>query len=473
LFLEGTGGTALIVGALSAAEAAALRSFGYEVSVAAVGDDPICVRSEGYDLVVCAGAFDPRRARRWFDAARGEILLALDPAPLRGPREVLSSAGIPASRELAFWPSAAHATELFVPGRDWPRPCPEAALRARAAKALRRFARPASAALGSHARRSDGSSRIERVLSALSQRLGEPCPAPELVFASCGATIEVHTACPALDAADPRGRWVLHLGTQSGESDALQRGAGLQHRALELDARAAVPRPLAFGVFEGLSLHCERRLPGWPADRRAISSADAGRWQDQASSFLAGLRVPGAAPIAASDIASRCRTWRELAREQLRSTSAASRCVERLAVEASSTLAGLALPAVLAHGDLRPRHLLVDSSRQVRGWIHWSLGEAEGLPGLDWIHLHLHLEAQRRRETLGAALQRLLAAEQVDLPEHAALWRYASALGLSRSTLLAIARLHPLYLASIAGRFSHPPSPGWLAAQLGPLAGSS
>ncbi len=79
----------------------------------------------------------------------------------------------------------------------------------------------------------------------------------------------------------------------------------------------------------------------------------------------------------------------------------------------------------------------------------------------------------RRREPLGAALQRLLAAEDSERAEHRPLWRYASALGMSRHALLCVARLHPLYLASIAGRFGQPPAAGWLDAQLGPLAGSS
>jgi len=125
------------------------------------------------------------------------------------------------------------------------------------------------------------------------------------------------------------------------------------------------------------------------------------------------------------------------------------------------------------HGDLRPRHLLVDGRSKVTGWIHWSLGDSAGVPGLDLIHLHLHLEAMRRREPLGVALQRLLAAEDSERREHQPLWRYSSALGMSRSALLSIARLHPLYLASIAGRFGQPPAAGWLAAQLGPLVGSS
>jgi len=292
------------------------------------------------------------------------------------------------------------------------------------------------------------------------------------VLASCGATIEVHTACPKLDAQDERGRWILHLGTRPGESEALERGAELQRRLLELRPQAAVPRPLASGTFEGLALHCERRLTGWPADRRAISSADAARWLDQAASFLAGLRVPGAEPLGARDIAACCSAWRELAREHLRSSAAAT-TVERLTAEALAQLAQEVLPSVLVHGDLRPRHLLVDARSDVRGWIHWSLGERAGPPGLDCIHLHLHLEAMRRREPLGGPLQRLLAAGQRELSEHAALWRYARDLDLSKSALLAIARLHPLYLASIAGRFGQKPPSGWLAAQLGPLAGSS
>jgi hypothetical protein len=293
------------------------------------------------------------------------------------------------------------------------------------------------------------------------------------VLGSCGATIEIHTACPKLAGADDRGRWVLHLGTGSGERQALERGARLQRRALELCPHAFVPRPLASGTFEGLDLHCERRLPGWPADRRrSLSSADAERWLEQSASFLAGLRVPDADPLGPRDIAERCSAWRELARDPLRSTAAAH-TVERLAAEALPKLAGEALPPVLVHGDLRPRHLLVDAHSNVSGWIHWSLGERVGLPGLDLIHLHLHLEAMRRREPLGAALRRLLGAEISERPEHQPLWRYASAVGNSRNALLSIARLHPLYLASIAGRFGPRPGAGWLDAQLGPLAGSS
>jgi Phosphotransferase enzyme family len=225
-------------------------------------------------------------------------------------------------------------------------------------------------------------------------------------------------------------------------------------------------------VIEGLAVHCERRRAGWPADRRAFSAGDAARWLDQAATFLAGLGLPGADPLGSGALAMRCGTWRELASQQLRSSTAA-RSVERLVEQACTRLAGVELRAVVMHGDLRPRHLLVDGRSNVTGFIHWSLGDSAGLPGLDLVHLHLHLEAMRRCETLGAALQRLLAAEDSERPEHQPLWRYSSALGISRNALLSIARLHPLYLASIAGRFGQPPAAGWLAAQLGPLVGSS
>ncbi len=441
--------------------------------------------SEQFDLAVQEhDPILPERLTELARVARGEALVVLEGRRAQDPR---------AARALSAWARKSNARErserpdaALLPGggaveqlvaldRSLPRPHAgpreRRALLAGLARRVGQLQRlyPRAEGIWHIDKRSSRASLLERALSSLAQRLDEPRPEPEHVLASCGNTCEVLTTSGAPKAG---GAWRLHLPLRPDHRAGLERNHLTLEIVRERFPRLRAPAPLFCGELEGLWLSCERRLPGWPADRCRLGAHALDRLLLQAAAELARLQVRPAQPLESGELESGLERLRASAAPSL-SSSAGAETLRRLEHDARALLAGLALPRVLVHGDLRQRHLQVDRSGRLIGLIHWGVSSPEGLPGLDLVHLTVHLRAQRDRSGLDRAWRGLFDRTARTRDERAAWSAYTEALEIDPRAMEAALRLYPLFLATIAYSYAQAAPPGWLERQLGLDRGAS
>ena len=308
------------------------------------------------------------------------------------------------------------------------------------------------------ARRSQGQKkRIERVLGALAERLGERTPQVEAIVATRGNSAVVHTRAGA--------EWTLHVPLAPKNIPQTER----HFRALgEVRARfpaLPVPEPLFFGTLEGLTFSCERRLPGWSAPRDCGIEARRKRTLMQLAEILPRLVVRAAQPLDEStfeaQIAARFRIVIEHA--ALPATIAA---LEQRLSQARVQLLGKSLPLVFYHADLRAKHVQVDEQGNVLGIMDWGTAEAEGLPYFDLLQLLVHELKQEHGFSVGEAWRRVCARE-IRNYERAALERYCAAVGIDAETATAIEQLFPVLVAAMAEKNWDYSRPRWLHRQFG------
>ena len=121
---------------------------------------------------------------------------------------------------------------------------------------------------------------------------------------------------------------------------------------------------------------------------------------------------------------------------------------------------GRELPRVLAHGDPRAKHSLVDDELRVLGYVDWGTICEPSLPGLDLVHRIVHDRKQMHGQPDVEAWEDVLALE-LHQGERAALERYAEAVGLAVQDLVDVAELYPVHLTAIVDRFTPYVRPGW------------
>jgi aminoglycoside phosphotransferase (APT) family kinase protein len=443
LFTQPAQGRALVLGDALSPDVAALAQLGLRVVVAdtdagRIGHIPRGVRvarsgalpfADGaFALVVAHGRWDAAELKR---IGTGERVW-IGAASSRGP-----------GRRLALLPSVARCEQVAALDGAFPRVAVQPGqrrerwLRAAQSTGTLGFVHRARARFEG----ARGATRLELLLADIAQRLDEPVPASEHVLASCGGTLEVWTAAGR----GAGGRWRLHLATRSEHVPALEHGHRLQAELRRDAPGTPVPEPLALAQTAGLWAVCERRVDGWPLTaRRARDPAPLLR---QVSRALAGLARGEPRTLARRDVEQALEGWRA---ECARPDPAFDRRAERM----GESLAGLILRDVALHGDLRPRHVLVDGACRLVALVHWSLGRARGWPMLDLVHLWLHL----RRAASGTSLGRLLAlaAERSGLEpwERALFDEHAAWMGLDRDAWRMLLCAWPLHAASVAGRFS-------------------
>ncbi len=503
-------GTALFCGNALSGAVVALSSLGFHVTVLdpsherlrlamRLHDDSVpgsvqgVLGGDGSRLPFASQQFDvavqehepigPERLSELARVARAEALVVVGGRPPRDPRVF---------RSLAAWTRQGHARQprerpsaALLPGngavdqlvaldRALPRPyAGPRERRARLAGLARRFGQlqrlyPRAEGIWHIDKRPARASLLERALSSLSERLDEPRAEPEHVLASCGNTCEILTR-----SVEPKsdGGWRLHLPLRADHRAGLERNHATLEIVRERFTRLLAPAPLFCGDLDGLWLTCERRLPGWPADRCRLGARALGRLLREAAAELARLQVRPDRQIDLGELESGLERLRAAAAPSV-SSEAGAETLRRLEHDARELLDGLALPRVLVHGDLRQRHLQVDRSGRLLGLIHWGVSAPEGLPGLDLVHMTVHLRAQRERSGLDRAWRALFDRGARTLDESAAWDEYTQALEIDPRAMEAALRLYPLFLATIAYSFSQAAPPGWLERQLGLASGA-
>ena len=308
------------------------------------------------------------------------------------------------------------------------------------------------------ARRSTGQKkRIERVLGALAERLGERTPQVEAIVATRGNSAVVHTRAGA--------EWTLHVPLAPKNIPQTER----HFRALgEVRARfpaLPVPEPLFFGTLEGLTFSCERRLPGWTAPQACGDQARIARMLGQVAQRLPELAVRASRPFDETDFEQQIAARFRLVIEHAAVPETIAR-LERMLGEARAQLLGRSLPLVYYHADLRAKHVQVDAQGNLLGILDWGTAEAEGLPYFDLLHLVVHEVKQEHGLSAGAAWRRLLARELRDY-ERECLERYCTAIGLEANVARVIEELYPVLVAAMAEKNWDYSRPRWLQRQFG------
>jgi hypothetical protein len=296
--------------------------------------------------------------------------------------------------------------------------------------------------------------RIERVLSTLAERLGEPLPEVEQWIASRGNTTIVHA-----------GDWTLHVPHQPAQARQARRH---YERLVELRARfpdLPVPDPLFAGELEGLAVFCERRVRGLTAPQAVGRTGVLARTFADCARLLAGLVVERATVDAA--------LFDALVRDKValvrRHAAVASteRWLDAALERAADRMLGRELPLVVQHADLRSKHVVIDAEGGVRGLLDWGSSEPRDLPFFDLLHLVVHERKQAGGLSAGEAWRRVIAPGGARPHERAALDDHAARLGLAPDVRAALEELYPVLVAAMAERNWDFSRPRWLHASFG------
>ena len=302
--------------------------------------------------------------------------------------------------------------------------------------------------------------RIESLLEAVAAATGEPLPRAEHLIGTRGNTCVVMTAVDGADPRDPRGRWVLPLPLHLPH----HRGLEVHFRALERMRRDfpgfPVPDALWMGEADGFWLTCERRLPGWASNHFVTSRESADPILEQLADHLALLVER---PTQAFDEHDFERLIDPLFDDTLRAVRDTALRAElaRRRDEARRQLVGRALPLVFAHGDVRSKHVQVDESGRVLGYLDFGTGIDPTLPGLDLMHRIVHDRKQLEGTSDGATSRELSDPQRLRIGERRALERYARNLGLDPRVLQAVALVYPLFVGAVIERYSPFVRPDW------------
>ncbi|MBI5433104.1 MAG: hypothetical protein HZA52_09770 [Planctomycetes bacterium] len=314
--------------------------------------------------------------------------------------------------------------------------------------------------------------RVERLLDALAERVpehrGAPPPRVEQWVATRGNTIVWLCAANAdqREGDDRRGHWCVHVPLSPQQREQIER----HHATIAAFARRfptlPVPEPLFQGELDGVFLACERRLPGLTAPQLTGDHRAAARLFSETAEYLARLVVAPAAPLdrAGFDalIGAKCELVARFA-----AVDSTRRVIADLARELERELLGVRMPRVYYHADLRSKHIQVDATGRVLGFLDWGSSEPEGLPYFDLLHLIAH---ERKQEAgLGAAeAWRLVSKPETLRPhERAALELYAERLSLEPEVPRAIARLYPVLVGAMAETNWDYSRPRWVHRQFG------
>ncbi|GEM_PF-601991 len=325
---------------------------------------------------------------------------------------------------------------------------------------------PSFAVVGARREHRATPARIERMLAALAERLGQPVPELDILVATRSNTGLAHTFLRDANEEDPTGRWTLHLPLSPQKQVLLSK----HHRFLSLVgqtfAGVAVPAPLFEGELEGMWLTCERRLPGITAPHTTGERAPTRRMFREASRDMARLVVEASAPFTADRfeelVADRFRIVRDHA-----AVESTVRHIDRMLAEARERLVGRSFPLTLYHGDLRSKHIQVRPDGAVVGYLDWGASEECFLPYIDLLHLVAH--QRKQEEGCSPAFTWRMVRERDLLRDHEreALDDYARRIGLDEEVRSAIEAMYPVLVAGMAELNWDYSRPRWIHEQFG------
>ncbi|MBK7644726.1 MAG: aminoglycoside phosphotransferase family protein [Planctomycetes bacterium] len=297
--------------------------------------------------------------------------------------------------------------------------------------------------------------RIERVLGALAEKLGERQPIAEAIVATRGNSAVVHTREGAA--------WTLHVPLAPKNIPQTERHLRTLGEVRARFPGFPVPEPLFFGTLEGLTFSCERRLPGWTAPQACGDQPRIARMLGQVAELMPKLVVRAPRPFDEADFEAQIAARFRLVIEHAAVPATIAK-LERMLTEARAKFLGAQLPLVFYHADLRAKHVQVDAQGNVLGILDWGTAEPEGLPYFDLLHLVVHEVKQEHGLSAGAAWRRLLARELRDY-ERECLERYCAAVGLAPEVARAIEAIYPVLVAAMAEKNWDYSRPRWLHRQ--------
>lgn len=153
---------------------------------------------------------------------------------------------------------------------------------------------------------------------------------------------------------------------------------------------------------------------------------------------------------------------------RLRDAEMASR-VERLSRRVGAMLRDHAVPLVTSHGDLRAKHVLVDSKGAVTGLLDWGTAREKNLPLFDLLHFILHDRKQELHDPLDAAAIRALHPRSFRPHEEAALSEYCARTGVDAHVRRACELWYPIEVATTAYDHWDFDRPRWVESNFGSL----
>ncbi len=301
--------------------------------------------------------------------------------------------------------------------------------------------------------------RLENLLAELAHATGEREPFAQSLLSTRGNNALVMTSRPGADERDPEGRWIVRVPLNAAQARLVEREHVMLRRLRAEFPGVPVPEPLFSGRLDGMFVTCERRLPGHSAAQFSGRRASMARLFAQAADHLAELVVAPRATLDEERFGELVTARYELA-ARFAEPESTRRALAAMHARARETLQGRELPLVLAHSDLRSKHVQIEPDGRVLGYYDWGTAVDLDLPFHDLLHLVVHERKQTLNRTAGDAWQ--LARNGGDglrPDERAPLDRYCERLALDRDVRVAIEDLYPLLVGAMAERnwdYSHP-----------------
>lgn len=301
--------------------------------------------------------------------------------------------------------------------------------------------------------------RLERILDALAQRLGEPAGRIDHLVATRGNSAVVLTRGD--EHAGGAGDWCLHLPLSRQQRVQIERHHDVLERLPVEHPGFPAPRALFRGELEGLWMSVERRLPGLGAPQLAGESAPIERMLRETAERMTELAVGPPEPLDAERFAELVTTRFDLVRRFVAEPQV-ERALDRMHDECRERLLGTELPLVLHHADLRSKHLQVTPEGSLIGVLDWGSSTDRDLPYFDLLHLVVHERKQADGLSPAAAWRQLLEEGGLRPTEREPLARYAEALRLPEEACEALERAYPVLVAAMAeGNWDYS-RPRWL-----------
>lgn len=292
-------------------------------------------------------------------------------------------------------------------------------------------------------------SRVERVLTELSEISGERRGEMDEWIATRGNCVVVHTRPASGDMEDPEGRWCLHIALSPHKAQQVALHDATIRDLWEEGQPVPVPEPIYFGQLQGITLSCERRLGGLTAPQRSGDAQAMRHLLDDTVEHFAkldrGVRVTLDARLFRKHF-----DWRFDIVAERAGRPETQAALRRLRDETRERLLGEVIPLTLQHADLRNKHVQIDQEGRVLGYLDWGSCRDRDVPYFDLLQLIVHETKQARGGRIETAWRQLLTPGASRDWERQALESYATKMGLTKNFCEAMEACFPVFVAAMA-----------------------
>lgn len=306
-----------------------------------------------------------------------------------------------------------------------------------------------------------GPTRVDRILAALADRLGETRLELEELVSTKGNNVLLFARRAQDEDPEGRARFVVHLPLSLHQRRLAERHAQALRYLARSFPRLPVPELVFEGELTGVSLVCERRLGGLPGTELSGDSARVAHTLTDLARALETLVVVPPAPLTAEAFGELVSSKFDLVIRRCGVPATRAQLV-RMRDASRERLVGRPLPRVFAHADLRSKHVQVGTQGELEGLLDWGSHDPLGLPTFDLSHFLLHEWKQAGATGSGAAWRRLLAAEPRDEPARELLRTHARNLGVDADVQAALEAIHPVLVGATAESSWDYSRPRWL-----------